>query len=79
MLKCNRKLPKAYVEKIASHWKRLNIQTSEQAREQALKEHTKQYNQNTKITKAKRKPSVKKLPKTIAREVLEPAFTDSNT
>ncbi|MCH5584387.1 DnaD domain protein [Shimazuella sp. AN120528] len=76
MLKCDRKLPKAYVEKIASHWKRLNIQTSEQAREQALKEHTKQPNQNSNTTKAKRRPSVKKLPKTIAREVIEPSFTD---
>jgi replication initiation and membrane attachment protein len=76
MLKCDRKLPKAYVEKIASHWKRLNIQTSKQAREQALKEHTKQSNPYTNTPKARRKPSVKKLPKTIAREVLEPAFTD---
>jgi replication initiation and membrane attachment protein len=76
MLKCDRKLPKAYVEKIASHWKRLNIQTSEQAREQALKEYTKQPSRNSNTTKARRKPSVKKLPKTIAREVIEPAFTD---
>lgn len=76
MLKCDRKLPKAYVEKIASHWKRLNIQTLDQAREQALKEHLKQSGQKSNTTKAKRKPNVKKLPKTIAREVMEPAFTD---
>jgi replication initiation and membrane attachment protein len=76
MLKCDRKLPKAYVEKIASHWKRLNIQTSKQAREQAIKEHTKQPKEQTNTTRARRKPSVKKLPKTIAREVLEPTFTD---
>jgi replication initiation and membrane attachment protein len=76
MLKCDRKLPKAYVEKIASHWKRLNIQTLDQAREQALKEHLKQSAPKSNTTRAKRKPSVKKLPKTIAREVIEPAFTD---
>jgi replication initiation and membrane attachment protein len=82
LLKCDRKLPKAYVEKIASHWKRLNIQTSEQARKQALKEYKKQPSQpsstqqTTNVTKARRKQAVKKLPKTIAREVIAPTFTE---
>lgn len=71
LLKCDRKLPKYYVEKIASHWKRLNIQTVEQAKSQALKENGKQTNEPA---KAKRK-QVKKLPKTIAREIVQPSIT----
>lgn len=38
LIKYDRKLPRALVEKIAGHWKRLGIQTVEQARNQCLKE-----------------------------------------
>lgn len=50
---CNNKLNRAYVETIASQWKRLNIETAKEAMEIAEKEHNK-YNKPTKTTVRKR-------------------------
>lgn len=42
----NKKLNRTYIETIASHWKRLGIETAEEAMNACIKEHKKRKNKN---------------------------------
>jgi replication initiation and membrane attachment protein len=77
LIKCDRKLPRPYVEKIASHWKRLNIKTVDQAKAQALKENNTQHivKQAKEPARAKKKQPINKLPKSITHKIVQPEFT----
>ena len=63
----NKKLTRAYLEAIASQWKRLNIETVEEAMKAAEKEYK----------KVQRQTESKPLSKTIKQEVLPDWFNQS--
>lgn len=49
----NKKLNKTYIETIASHWKRLGIETAKEAMDACIKEHKKRKNKNVSNKKEK--------------------------
>lgn len=53
----NKKLNKTYIETIASHWKRLGIETAEEAMNACIKEYKKKKNQTQSKTKKQTTPS----------------------
>lgn len=76
----NKKLNKTYIETIASHWKRLGIETAEEAMNACIKEHKKKKNKSS-VTVSKSVSSVpewfdQKIEKTVIDEKEENELRD---
>ena len=70
----NEQLKKSYVETIAGHWKRLNIETVEEAMRITEKEHKKM----KKLVEDKKKPTTTTTKKQTTQEAVVPAWFNQN-
>ena len=70
----NKKLTRAYLETIAAQWKRLGVETVEEAMKAAEKEYKRERKQ---ISSEKTKPAVEKLPDWFDQNVRKEKISDT--
>ena len=76
LLKYNYKLPKALVEKIAGHWKRLRIQTVQEALAQAKKEDWEVRKKSQSKGKKRTKKPSQPIPQAVAEQMNQDEHED---